>query len=218
MARQFAVIGLGTFGRQVAVRLRQLGHEVLAIDNDEDRVNAIAEEVETAVRADATDEAALRELRLDSVSCAVVAIGVEAIESSILATTLLRQIGVPEIVARSVNPLHARALRAVGAHIVVRPEEEMGERLARRLAQPNVMERLELGPDVELAEIPTPSDFVDSSPVELEVRRKHSVTIVAIRRGERILAMLEGSETIESGDVLIVIGSPKAIETLAARA
>jgi len=218
MARQFAVIGLGAFGRQVAVRLRKLGHEVLAVDLDERLVNSIVEEVESAVRADATDENALRELHLDAVSCAVVAIGADSIESSILATTLLRQIGVPQIVARSVNPLHARALRAVGAHTVVRPEEEMGDRLARRLAQPNLLERIELGPEAELAECPAPSDFVERSLIDLEVRRRHGVTVVAIRRGDRILAMLDGSERMQAGDILIVIGSPKAVEKLAARA
>jgi trk system potassium uptake protein TrkA len=217
MARQFAVIGLGAFGRQVAVQLRRLGHEVLAIDLDERLVNAVAEEIETAVRADATDENALRELHLDAVSCAVVAIGAESIEASILATTLLRQIGVPEIVARSVNPLHARALRAVGAHSVVRPEEEMGERLARRLAQPNVLERIELGPGAELAEIPVPTGFLDRSLIELEVRRRHGVTVVAIRRGDRTLATLDGSERMQTGDALVVIGAPQAIERLASR-
>jgi trk system potassium uptake protein TrkA len=217
MARQFAVIGLGAFGRQVAVQLRRLGHEVLAIDLDERLVNAVAEEIEAVVRADATDENALRELHLDAVSCAVVAIGAESIEASILTTTLLRQIGVPEIVARSVNPLHARALRAVGAHSVVRPEEEMGERLARRLAQPNVLERIELGPDAELAEIPVPTDFLDRSLIDLEVRRRHGVTVVAIRRGDRTLATLDSSERMQAGDTLVVIGAPQAVERLAAR-
>lgn len=218
MARQFAVIGLGVFGRQVAIQLKQLGHDVLAIDLDEGLVNSVSETIDGAVRADATDESALRELHLEAVSCAVVAIGAEAVEASILTTTLLRQLGVPHIVARAVNTLHARALRAVGAHVVVRPEAEMGERLARRLAQPNVMERLELGPDAELAEIGIPGDFIDHTLIDLEVRRRHGVTVVAIRRGDRILSTLEGTETMRSGDVLIVIGTSRAIEKLATRA
>lgn len=218
MARQFAVIGLGVFGRQVAVQLTRLGQEVLAIDLDEGLVNAVTEDLEAVVRADATDESALRELHLEAVSCAVVAIGAESIEASILATTLLRQIGVPHIVARSVNPLHARALRAVGAHTVVRPEEEMGTRLARRLAQPNVLERIDLGAEAELAEVPAPSDFVEKSLIELEVRRRYAVTVVAIRRGDAILATLDGSERIRSGDILIVLGATPAVEKLASRA
>jgi len=218
MAKQFAVIGLGVFGRNVALQLKLLGQEVLAIDMDEQLVNATAGEIETVVRADATDEGALRELHFDAVSCAVVAIGAESIEASILTTTLLRQIGVPQIVARSVNSLHARALRAVGAHVVVRPEEEMGARLARRLAQPNVLERIELGPDVELAEIESPTEFVDRSLVELEVRRKYAVSVVAVRRGDRILANLDSSERMRSGDTLVIIGAPQAIAKLASRA
>jgi trk system potassium uptake protein TrkA len=206
------------FGRHVAVQLERMGHDVLAIDLDESLVNSVREDVEAAVRADATDEGALRELHMDGVSCAVVAIGAESVEASILATTLLRQMGVPQIVARAVNPLHARALRAVGAHAVVRPEEEMGERLARRLAQPNVMDRIELGADAELAEIPAPTDFIGRSLVELEVRRRHAVTVVAVRRSDRVLATLDGSERMQSGDILIVIGTRQAVEKLAARA
>jgi len=217
MINQFAVIGLGVFGRQVALNLKRLGHEVLAIDSDEGLVNACADELDSVVRADATDEAALRELHIDRVSCAVVAIGADSIEASLLATTLLRQLGVPQIVARSVNPLHARALRAVGAHEVVHPEEEMGARLARRLAQPNVLERIDLGADAVLAEIEAPEAFAGKSLVELDVRRQHAVSVLAIRRGDTVLAPLDGSESLAVGDVLIVVGAPRAVGRLAAR-
>jgi len=218
MAREFAVIGLGVFGWHVAVNLSRLGHSVLAIDSDEERVRAAQGELDDLVCADATDEAALRELELDRVGCAVVAIGAEAMEASILATTLLRQIGVPQIVARSLSRLHARVLRAVGAHVVVSPEEEMGERLARRLAQPNVLERVLLGGAAELAELEAPAEFVGKTLVELDVRRRYGVSVVAIRRGSSVLASLEQNERMAPGDVLVVIGTSPAIARLAARA
>ncbi len=218
MKAQFAVIGLGEFGVHVARNLKDLGHDVLCIDRNEELVNALADELETVVRADAVDEAALRELRLERTSCSIVAIGTDSVEASILCTMVLRQIGVPQIVARSINPLHARALRAVGAHAVVNPEEEMGARLARRVAQPNVFERIELGGDVELAELEAPSDFVGKTLVELDVRRSHGVSVVAVRRGDAVVAPLDGEERLESGDVLVIVGSPRAVGRMASRA
>lgn len=218
MAKEFAVIGLGVFGMYVSTSLVRLGQDVLAIDRDEARVRAAAEELPNVARADATDEAAARELQLQRVTCAVVAIGAESMESSILATAVLRQIGVPQIVARSLSTLHSRVLRAVGAHQVVRPEEDMGERLARRLAQPNVLERVELGPDAEVAEVELPSEFAGKTLVEMDVRRKHGISVVAVRRGDRVIAALEGTERLEPGDILVVIGSPRAIGRFASKA
>ena len=217
MAREFAVIGLGVFGWNVAVNLQRLGHSVLAVDRSDAQVQAAQVELDSVVCADATDEQAVREMNLASISCAVVAIGAESMESSILATTLLRQIGVPQIVARSLNRLHARVLRAVGAHTVVSPEEEMAERLARRLAQPNVLERIGLGQEAEVAEFELPSDFVGQTLIELDVRKKHAVSVVAIRRGSALMAPLTGEERLESGDVLVIIGTKEAVTRLAAR-
>jgi trk system potassium uptake protein TrkA len=214
---EFAVIGLGAFGRHVALNLQRLGNDVLAIDNDETLVNSLADQLATIVRADATDEAAMRELHLERMPCAVVAIGMESTEASILATTVLRQIGVPKIVARSVSTLHSRVLRAVGAHVVARPEQEMGERLALRLSQPNVLERVALGANAELVEVHAPAEFASKTLVDLDVRRKHGVTVVAVRRGEKVLAAVEGSERILPGDILVVIGTPQAVKRLAAR-
>lgn len=215
---QFAVIGLGVFGRHVAINLARLGHQVVGIDSNDDLVNAASDDLDAVVRADGTDEAALRELGLERIGCAVVAIGAESVEASILTTAVLRQIGVPRVVARSVNPLHARVLRSVGAHEVVQPEEEMGARLARRLAKPNILEQIDLGSDADLAEIEAPADFDDRSLTDLDVRRKFGVTVVAVRRGSAVLATFDDEFRIRTGDSLIVIGSPRAIDRLAARA
>jgi trk system potassium uptake protein TrkA len=126
--------------------------------------------------------------------------------------------GVPRIVARSVSELHGRVLHAVGAHEVFNPEEAMGQRLARRLAQPNVLEQLELGEGAELAEVGVPESVVGKSLIELEVRQKHAISVVAVRRGSTLKATLTGRERLESGDVLVVVGSTEAIARFAARA
>ena len=188
MVGQFVVIGLGMFGRNVALNLARSGQAVLAIDLDQEEVDRLAPDLDSVIRADATDEEALRELRLERMSCAVVAIGAQSMEASILTTALLRQIGVPRIVARSLSELHARVLRAVGAHEVVSPEEEMGQRLARRLAEPSVLERLELGDDAQLAELAAPESFIGKSLVELDgapAVRRHGGGDPARRLGAR---------------------------------
>jgi trk system potassium uptake protein TrkA len=215
---QFVVIGLGIFGRTVAVNLARSGHSVLAVDLDQREVDRAAPELDSVVRADSTDEQALRELRLERVSCAVVAIGAQAMEASILTTALLRQMGVPRIVARSLSELHARVLRAVGAHEVVSPEEEMGHRLARRLAEPNVLERLELGEDAELVELAAPESFIGKTLVDLNVRQQFGVTVVAVRRAGAVRASLGAGDRLEPGDVLVVIGDPEGASRLAALA
>jgi len=215
---QFVVIGLGIFGRTVAVNLARSGHSVLAVDVDQKEVDRAAPELDYVVRADTTDEQALRDLRLERITCAVVAIGAQAMEASILTTALLRQMGVPRIVARAMNELHARVLRAVGAHEVVSPEEEMGQRLARRLSEPNVLERLELGDDVELAELAAPEMIIGKTLVDLKVRQQFGVTVVAVRRAGAVRANFAVDDPLQPGDVLVVIGDADGIRRLAALA
>lgn len=214
----YCVIGLGIFGRAVVLSLRDQGESVLALDANQDEVDRIASEVDNAVCADATDEEALRELRIERFGCVVVAIGAESMEASILATALLRQLGVPQIVARSLGTLHGRVLRAVGAHLVVSPEWEMGQRLARQLAQPSVLERYDLGDDVEVVELEVPRSFIGRTLVDLEVRRRFGVSVAAIRRKQKVYATLDGRERFQEGDVLVLIGRDEAISELAALA
>lgn len=217
MVGEFVVIGLGMFGRVVARSLAADGQAVLAVDINEEEVNRMAADLDTVVRADATDEAALRELRLERMSCAVVAIGAESMEASVFATALLRQIGVPRIVARSLSDLHARVLRAVGAHEVVSPEVEMGQRLAFRLSHPNVLDRVDLGDNIELAELEVPAQYVGKTLVEIDVRRRFDVTVVALHRNGAIVANPRRDEVLGSGEVLVVIGSSEAIARFAAK-
>ncbi len=214
----FVVIGLGMFGRNVALHLAAAGQAVLAVDRDQSEVDRVAPELDSVVCADATDETALRELGLERMSCAVVAIGAQSMEASILTTALLRQMGVPRIVARSLTELHSRVLRAVGAHEVVSPEEQMGQRVARRLAEPNVLDRLDLGGEAQLAEVEVPSAFVGRTLVELDVRRRHGVTVVAIRREGQVRASVRQDERFRDGDVMLVIGAADRIRRLASLA
>ena len=218
MVGEFLVIGLGRFGRGLALNLARLGQSVLVVDINQGRVQSVAAEIDSAVCADATDEAALREIHPERMTCAIVAIGMEGVQASILAAALLHQMGVPRIVARAVDELHARVLRAVGAHEIVNPEAEIADRLARRLAQPDVFSQMELGDEADLAEVAAPAAFIGKTLVELDVRRKYGVSVVAIRKGDSIRANLDGNERLEGKDVLVLIGTKSAIRRLAAMA
>jgi trk system potassium uptake protein TrkA len=214
----FVVFGLGRFGGNVALRLAQDGHPVLAVDINEEVVRKISTDIDTVVCADATDEDALQELGLQRMSCAVVAMGAESTEASILTTALLRQIGVPRIVARAITELHARVLHNVGAHQVVNPEAEMGLRLARQLSQPNVLDRFDLGENAQVAEIAVPEAFVGKNLMELDLRREYGISVVAFRRHGTIQASIDVTEPFESGDALVIVGSPTAVQRVAALA
>lgn len=217
MAGEFAVIGLGQFGMAVAKSLASQGQAVLAIDNNMDHIEEIKDEVDAAVRADATDEDALYGLRLEQMSCVIIAIGAHSMESSILTTALLSQMGVPRIIARAVNQLHARILNAVGASEVVDPEQEMGFRLARRLSQPSIVEQLQLG-NATLAEIEAPQAFIGHNLKDLDLRNRFRVSVLAIRRGDDVNVNPRATDEIETDDILVVIGRPSAISEVAALA
>lgn len=211
MISEFVIIGMGRFGTSLAIHLSRAGHSVLAIDPDEAVVAELATELDSVVAADATDEAVLRELNVHRMGTAIVAIGMDSMQASILTTALLRQLGVPRIVARSLSPLHSRVLVAVGAHTVVNPEEEVGRRLARRLSEPSVLKRYELSGDASLAEIALPAGFIDKTPIDLDIRATYGVTVLAVRRDDEIVAVKTGKETLRENDVLVVIGPDEGV-------
>lgn len=213
--KQYMIIGLGRFGTGVARSLCALGHEVLAIDADSAKVEEAAPHVTQAVQADATDEDALRALDAASFDAAVVAIGTD-IRASVLAVVLCRELGVPHIVAKAVDDLHAKVLRKVGADRVVFPERDMGARVARALAAPNTLEMMELAGDYELAEIQPPQKWQGKTLAETDVRRRYGLSVVAIRRGEQLIASPGGEETLHAEDLLLVMGKRNQLEQLEA--
>ncbi len=214
MVGKFVVFGLGRFGHSLVLHLARSGHSVLAVDRNPKLVQDLATEIDRAICVDSTDEQALLELNLREMTCAVVAIGADATESSILTTALLRQIGIPYIVGRATSELHARVLLAVGAHKVVNPEEAMGRQVARQLAHPKVFDQLDLADDAELAEIELPQAWVGQSLMGLRVRQEYQVSVLGVRRDGKLKANLSGQEKLQSGDTLVVIGPPQATTRL----
>ncbi|MCY1006507.1 TrkA family potassium uptake protein [Nannocystis pusilla] len=217
-AEEFAVIGLGQFGRAVALSLVREGAAVLAIDQLEERAQLVESEVDAVACADATDERALNELGLERMSCVVVAMGARARETSILTTSLLRQRGIPRIISRAANELHARVLLAVGAHEVINPELQMGQRLARNLAHPTILEQIALDENTNLVEVATPEQFIGKSMNELDMKRRYGVSVIAIRRGEQVLPQVAGDERLARGDRLLIVGQPASVRRVASLA
>lgn len=221
MKRQIAVIGLGIFGREVALSLAQKGFSVMAIDSDPEQVEAIKDEVAQALILDTTNEDALRDAKIDGIEVVVNAIGTQHIENSILTTALLHQLGVPHIVARATAPLHARILSKVGAHEVVNPEKDMAHKLAHQLARPGLRDILPLADDVSVAELPVPESFVGRTLAQLDIRQKFNVNVIGVQRlsaesGERrmVLSVSPGDEAFQEGDLLVVIGHNPDLDSL----
>jgi trk system potassium uptake protein TrkA len=218
MNREYAVIGLGRFGRAVALHLVEERQSVMAVDRDEDRAQLIESKVDAVVIADATSEEALEELRLEGMGCVIVAMGPKAKDSSILVTALLRQRGAPRIVARAFSDLHARVLQTVGAHEVVNPEADMARRLARSLAQPHVLDQFLLDTDHTVAELEVPESFVGQDLESIDLPNEHSVTPLLLRRGGGVIAAQDLDGPLETGDVLVVMGNPEAVRRFASMA
>jgi trk system potassium uptake protein TrkA len=224
--RQFAVIGLGRFGFKVAEVLAAKGAQVLAIDKDIGLVDKVRDVVTEAVQLECTDEEALRESGVESVDAAVVSIG-EDVEASILITTLLKNLGIKEIIARAGTRLHAQILKEVGATRVVFPEEDMGLRVANSIFAPGVLDYVDLGADYNLAEIEAKGDFIGKSIRELHLKSKYCVNVIMIMKKIKETVGEEGGFTereikelptpdyvLGEKDILVVVGDSKDIEDL----
>ena len=209
MSRHFVIIGLGGLGSAMIATLDSLGHEVLGIDNDQEIIQSLSERFPDVhfVAADATDEAVLHDLNVAHFDAAAVVIG-ENMEASILATANVKELGVPYVVARALDRLHARVLEKVGADRIIEPEKDMGAQLARTMASPTVMDYVDLGEDEALAEARVPSKWVGRSLANLHLYRKSGLTVLALERKESGGTIPSGDTVLQEGDVL-VIGGPK---------
>jgi K+ transport systems, NAD-binding component len=211
--KQFAIIGLGRFGVSVATTLYKAGYEVLAIDVDEDRVQKFSEEVTHVVQADTTDEAALKALGIRNFDTVVVAIG-EDIQANILTTLLLKEAGVRYIVAKARNELHGKMLEKIGADKVIFPERDMGTRVAHNLVSTNVLEYIELSPNLSLVEVAAPKSLVGLSLAEANLRARYGINVVAMKRGDQIIVPPVPGERIDRQDILIVVGGTVGVHKL----
>ncbi|KAA1042657.1 potassium channel family protein [Macrococcus equipercicus] len=205
MEKEFVVIGLGRFGGSIVRELNALGVDVMAIDNDEARVNEYADIATHAVIADTTDEAVLKSLGIRNFDHVIVAIG-DNIQASILTTLILKDLGVKTVTTKAQNDYHAKVLNKIGADTVVHPERDMGRRIAHNLASASVLDYLELSDQYSIVEIRAGETLQGNTILDLDVRANYGLNIIAVKRGKEILVSPDPYEVIERGDILIVIG------------
>jgi trk system potassium uptake protein TrkA len=221
----FAVIGLGAFGRKACEVLAERGGTVIAIDNNSDLIERVKETATQAILLDSTDEEAMGQVPFGDVDIAIVAMG-DNIESSIITTAILKKIGIPYIVARAITQIHQQILRQIGADEIVNIEVDEGRRVAQRLISPEILDRFPLAGNMSITEMYTPKQFIGRSLAELDLRKKHQVNVVSIKRtmlsvdeeGNSIqqeeIIFPEPDKIIEESDVLIIVGKDEDIEDL----
>ncbi|KGK87811.1 potassium uptake system protein [Desulfosporosinus sp. HMP52] len=214
MRKQFVVIGLGRFGTSVAKTLTALGHEVLALDKNEQAVQSVMQDVTQAVQADAREEDTLRGLGVRNLDVAIVAIG-DDLEANILITLMLKEMGIPYVVAKAQSAQHGKVLEKIGADKIVYPEQDMGIRLANNLIRTNVMDFIELSLDYSIFEIIAPSKFVNQTLGKLNLRAVYKINVMAIKKSKEEIVIAPGaSALVEEKDVLVIVCNKKALSKL----
>jgi trk system potassium uptake protein TrkA len=213
MKHSVMVIGLGRFGMAAARELMALGHEVLAIDSSEARVNEIAPEVTHAMELDASDEDALRAVGAGEFQHAIVAISTNT-EASIFATMALKNLGVVNVIAKAATPLHGAILERVGADRVVYPEREMGTRVSHTFHIRSVIDYIDVAPGFGIIKIRPPKSFVGKTLRELDLANRFRLTPIALRRGNDVTVNPHRDDRVEANDELILIGQDAKLEEL----
>lgn len=206
MKKEFAVIGLGRFGGSICRALSEEGMEVMAIDMDEDKVNEFANVASHAVVGDTTDETVLKSLGIRNFDHVIVAIG-DNIQASILTTLILKELGVKFITVKATNDYHEKVLSKIGADRIVHPERDMGKRIAHKIVSNNVLDYLELSDEHSIVEIVANERLHGNSIIDLDIRAKYGINIVAMKRNRDIIVSPQANEIIQKDDILIVIGA-----------
>lgn len=209
---EYIVIGLGRFGRSLALEIQALGNEVIGVDLDRQIVQEMSDHIREAVEADATSEATLKELGVTNLDAAVVAIG--APENSIMITLILKKLGVPYVIAKAGTDLHGEILKLVGADRVVYPEKETAIRLAHGIAVPEIVDYLTITREMGISKLSVPRHLVGLSYSEAQLERRFDVRLIAIIRRDRVLFGASVGEKFQPEDVLLVSGKDKDLREL----
>ena len=211
--KSIVVFGCGRFGSTVATTLTSLGHEVLVVDTDFEKVQGISDEVTTSVQCDILDEEAVKDLGLSNFDNAVIAIGTN-LEAAIMATILCKEAGVSYIVAKAMSLRKGEILKKVGADKLIYPERDMGFRLAHSLDSNNILDFIQLSPEYSIIEIKVLEKWVGKSIEELNFRDKYKATILGIERDKDIEIIPGANEKLFEDDVLIVLGKDEILHNI----
>ena len=211
--KTYAVFGLGRYGRAVARELVENGAEVIAVDLDETIVNSAAGDLPICKCADITDLDTLAQLGIPNVDTVIVAMA-SNLEASVMAVTLCKELRVKTVIAKCANEMHQKILTRVGADQVVFPENESGIRLAKNLLSSGFVDMISLSENVSVIELDVRSEWVGRSLIELNLRKKHSINVVAIRRGEMVSVDINPEEKLDQGVKLVVIANTEKLAKL----
>ncbi len=205
MKKQFVVIGLGRFGGSIVEEFSTLGVEVLAIDKDEDNINKISKYATHAVQANATDEATLNSLGIRNFDHAIVSMG-DDIESSILASLLLKEMGIKQVWVKATNKYHQKVLEKIGVDRIIQPERDMAKRVAHHVVSDKIFDYIELSDNHSIAELFASKKVSNKSLSDLDLRARFGCTLIGIQRDGDIIISPAADEVILEGDLLIVLG------------
>ena len=207
---EFAVIGLGKFGSAMSRELHSMGKQVLAIDLNEDKVNAIADFATHAVIADASDEQAMIAIGIRNFDAVIVCMG-NNMQASILTTLICKEQGAPLIIAKANSRKHKVVLTKIGADLVIEPEEEMAQKLAVQLVTPHLNDMMVLGDYFTIAETEVPLKWSDRTLIDVDIRRKYGVTLMLIKSGDKVVSSPSGDSYLRHGDTIVIGGDNASV-------
>ena len=208
--KSILLIGLGRFGRHIAIKLNELGHEVMAVDHNEERVNAILPYVTNALIGDSTNEEFLRSIGVDNFDVCIVAIG-DNFQSSLETTSLLKELGGKLVVSRATRDVHEKFLLRNGADKVVYPEKQLGVWTAITYSSEKVFDYIDLGENHVIMEVSVPDNWVGKTIFDIDVRKKYQINILAIRDSGKLVMNITGTTVFEKDQTLLVLGTNEKI-------
>ncbi|MFV0363414.1 MAG: potassium channel family protein [Suipraeoptans sp.] len=213
MKKEYAVLGLGNFGQSVALTLQELGCEVIAVDRSEERVQRFADHVSYAMKADIADPEVIKTLGARNLDGVIIAVA-EDMESSIMATLACSELGVPMILAKANNEVHAKILEKIGANIIIYPERETGERVAKQLLSANFTDWISLSPDFSIIETKIPRAWEGKSLEELKLREIHDISVVGTIVNGQMEVNPNPKSKLPDNCIMIIVGSNSALELI----
>lgn len=211
--KQYIVIGMGRFGKSVAIQLEANGCMVLAVDKDEKNVNAVSEYVTRAVCMDITDEDAVKELGLSNFDGAIVCIG-QDLNSAIFAIIYAKEQGIKTVIAKSDDEVHGKILTKVGADEIIYAEREMGYHLAKNLAFGSFLDAVELTSDYSIAEVPLLNQWIGKNLKELNLRERYKINVIAVKRNSELDISPSADRKFLDGDILVIVARNDVLKKL----
>lgn len=211
--KTYAVFGLGRYGMAVATELSKSGAEVVAVDINQEAVNDAADKIAVCKCADVTDENTLRQLGIRNFDAVIVAMAGN-LEGSVMTTMLLKQEGVPTVIVKCADEMQKKILSKIGADMVLLPEIESGTRLAKNLVSSDFIDIIELSKDFSMIELEVKKEWIGKNLIELNLRKKHSINIVAILKNDNVTIDIDPKAPLDSEMKLIVIANPEKLSRL----